>query len=95
VACVVLQVNKRLAKQELQDHSGDPFFPKTQWPPPELCPLCRVPRLVTGQAAEQDPEWNEDEVYRFLLNFYGDSGKPDAAATFFSGRHGFTSEISR
>lgn len=88
----LVQVNKRVGEQELQDHSGDPFFPKIQWPPPELCPLCRVPSLATGQ--DQDPEWNEDEVYRFLLAYYADSSKLDAAATFFAGRYGcFTSNL--
>lgn len=81
----VAQVNKRVAKQEQADHSGDPFFPKVQWPTPEMCPLCRVPTLA-AQAADADPEWNEDEVYRFLLNFYGKSAKREDAASLFGNR---------
>ena len=60
------QVNKRVADEEFKDHSGDPFFPKTQWPTPELCPLCRAPSVtvVSGKGgSEAEPEWNEDEVW--------------------------------
>ncbi len=65
-----MQVNKRVADEEFKDHSGDPFFPKVQWPPPELCPLCRAPSVTAGATAgkaEAEPEWNEDEVCS--LNF--------------------------
>ena len=56
-----------MADEEFKDHSGDPFFPKVQWPPPELCPLCRAPSVTAGATAgkassEAEPEWNEDEV---------------------------------
>ena len=37
-----------------------------QWPTRELCPLCMLPSL----GAQQDINWNEDEVYRFLVHFY-------------------------
>lgn len=58
-----------------------------QWPPPELCPLCRVPSVASvaaqGTAALQ-PDWNEDEVVRFLLRFFGeDPGRTNAAASLF------------
>ena len=59
------QVNKRGADEEFKDHSGDPFFPKAQWPTPELCPLCRAPSVTAGAGkggSEAEPEWNEDEV---------------------------------
>lgn len=61
------QVNKRVADEEFKDHSGDPFFPKVQWPPAELCPLCRAPSVAAGASAGKassgaEPEWNEDEV---------------------------------
>ncbi len=82
------QVNKRVAKEELTDLSGDRLFPKVQWPPPELCPLCRLPSLATAAAAEsaaREPEWNEDEVFRFLVRFYGDDGRVDAAAHDYGG----------
>jgi hypothetical protein len=70
-----LQVNKRLAEDEKSGATdGDPLFPKVQWPPAELCPLCRLP-LPSGQAdhSATDVEWNEDEVHRFLVRFYGAS----------------------
>lgn len=78
-------MNKRVAKQEAADHSGDPFFPKVQWPSPEACPLCRMPTLA-AQSADSEPEWNEDEVFRFLMTFYGESAKANAAATLFGNR---------
>ncbi len=74
-----------MAKQEAADHSGDPFFPKVQWPSPEACPLCRMPTLA-AQSADSEPEWNEDEVFRFLMTFYGESAKANAAATLFGNR---------
>lgn len=79
------QVNKRVAKQEQADHSGDPFYPKVQWPSPEACPLCRIPSLST-RGPDAEPEWNEDEVYRFLLAFYGNKATSDAAASLFGNR---------
>ena len=63
---VAVQVNKRVADEEFKDHSGDPFFPKAQWPTPELCPLCRAPSVTAGAGkggSEAEPEWNEDEVW--------------------------------
>lgn len=59
------QVNGRLQKQEKDGKDGDPAFPKQQWPPSQLCPLCHLPN-----SQETDPKWNEDEVYRFLLKYY-------------------------
>ena len=85
-------MNKQVADEEFKDHSGDPFFPKVQWPPPELCPLCRAPSVAAGAGQggepEAEPEWNEDEVYRFLVKYYGDAGeKADAASVaYFGGR---------
>ena len=39
----LLQVNGRLQKQEEDGKDGDPAFPKQQWPPSHLCPLCHSP----------------------------------------------------
>ncbi|CAL8464340.1 g3875 [Coccomyxa elongata] len=86
-------VNKRVAKQEQADHSGDPFFPKVQWPTPEMCPLCRVPTLAAQAADADHPEWNEDEVYRFLLNFYGKSAKREDAASLFGNRKALRTKV--
>eukprot|EP00891_Asterochloris_glomerata_P002704 jgi/Astpho2/2704/Aster-00890 len=62
------EVNARLARQEKLSVQGDPAFPKVQFPPAALCPLCRAPSL------DNAVHWNEDEVYRFLLAFYGQPG---------------------
>lgn len=59
------QVNGRLQKQEEDGKDGDPAFPKQQWPPSHLCPLCHLP-----DSQDTDPKWNEDEIYRFLLKYY-------------------------
>ncbi|KAL3143049.1 hypothetical protein ABBQ38_003324 [Trebouxia sp. C0009 RCD-2024] len=59
------QVNARLERQEEDGKDGDPAFPKQQWPPADLCPLCHLP---SSQSA--NPSWNEDKTYRFLLKFY-------------------------
>ena len=59
-----------MADEQFKDHSGDPFFPKVQWPPPELCPLCRAPSVTAGAGKggpDAEPEWNEDEVCHLLL----------------------------
>ncbi len=38
-------MNRRLESLEKSSGEGDPGFPKRQWPPSELCPLCRLPAL--------------------------------------------------
>ena len=68
-------MNKRLEESEAKAGDGDPAFPKLQWPPAKLCALCRLPTL----APEQAVSWNLDEVYRFLLKFYG--GAPPKVAS--------------
>ncbi|KAK9792463.1 hypothetical protein WJX73_007606 [Symbiochloris irregularis] len=60
------RVNKRLQQQEASGDTGDPAFPKLQWPPTVLCALCVLPTL----SPDQEPAWNLDEVYRFLMRFY-------------------------
>ncbi|WIA44355.1 hypothetical protein OEZ86_007138 [Tetradesmus obliquus] len=80
--------------------TGDAAFPKVQWPTKSACPQCRLPTLEkkaderggadggrrTGEAQAQTDEvqWNEEEVFRFLMKWYGGepgSGNPhDAAA---------------
>ncbi|EMP34484.1 Sulfhydryl oxidase 1 [Chelonia mydas] len=49
------RVNARLAGTETED----PEFPKLQWPPPDLCPLCHG--VVNGRHV-----WDEAAVLRFL-----------------------------
>jgi len=61
------EVNRRLANEEEKYNTGDPQFPKTEWPPQQLCPDC--------QKAATDPNlpiaWNEDQVVPFILRYYG------------------------
>ena len=50
------KVNARLAEREangLGAGSGDPAFPKTQWPDASACEACRAP--ITGAGARGDP----------------------------------------
>lgn len=41
--CHLPQVNGRLETQEKEGKDGDPAFPKQQWPPAHVCPLCHMP----------------------------------------------------
>ena len=70
------QVNARLSRED-GDSVGyrDLAFPKVQFPVPEACPSCRLPRvgqLSRGGAIEQQARgieeirWNVDEVVRYL-----------------------------
>jgi thiol oxidase len=55
------RVNARLEEQETRGEavgSGDPAFPKVQWPTKDACPQCH-----TGAGGE----WNEDEVFKYLV----------------------------
>ncbi len=69
-------MNARLAVVETKyghSISGDPAFPKRPWPSSARCPLCRLP-APGGPGEGEDavgedavaPQWNEDEVARFL-----------------------------
>lgn len=46
---MVPQVNARLERQEEDGKDGDPAFPKQQWPPADLCPLCHLPSSQVSQ----------------------------------------------
>ncbi|KAK7280374.1 hypothetical protein RJT34_25438 [Clitoria ternatea] len=61
------KVNERLMKEEASLGTGDPKFPKTIWPPKQLCSSCY---LGLDQRMNKI-EWNEDEVYKFLTEYYG------------------------
>ncbi|XP_074579696.1 sulfhydryl oxidase 1-like [Curcuma longa] len=64
------EVNERLMKVEKDMGTSDPRFPKTIWPPNQLCPSCYASSSPKkGDNAQLD--WNEDEVYKFLVNYYG------------------------
>ncbi|CAD6332932.1 unnamed protein product [Miscanthus lutarioriparius] len=64
------KVNERLMKEEKDLDNADPSFPKIIWPPKQLCPLCYRSSSSTADGAMQ-VEWNEDEVFNFLVNYYG------------------------
>jgi thiol oxidase len=57
-------------KTEKDLGTGDPSFPKVLWPPNALCPSCYRSSSRTGDEAVQ-VDWNEDEVFSFLVNYYG------------------------
>lgn len=64
------KVNERLMKEEAKEDTGDPEFPKMIWPPRQLCPSC----YHTESREDDDKDgvnWDRDEVYRFLVNYYG------------------------
>ncbi|KAG8639199.1 sulfhydryl oxidase 2 isoform X1 [Manihot esculenta] len=63
-------VNERLMKEEASLGTGDPNFPKIIWPPKQLCSSCY---LSHGQRDDGTSwiDWNKDEVFKFLINYYG------------------------
>lgn len=61
------KVNERLGKEEASLGTGDPKFPKTVWPPKQLCSSCYLDHDQTSNKIE----WNQDEVYKALRNYYG------------------------
>ncbi|WOK93034.1 sulfhydryl oxidase 2-like isoform X2 [Canna indica] len=64
------QVNERLMKEEKDLGTGDPIFPKVTWPPKQLCPSCYVSSSRKSSGNKQI-DWNQDEVYKFLIRYYG------------------------
>ncbi|GFR41875.1 hypothetical protein Agub_g2658, partial [Astrephomene gubernaculifera] len=68
------EVNQRLRGVESKyGHSttGDPEFPKEQWPAPETCPTCR----------NADGVWVEEQVWAYLQRAYGPGSAPGADST--------------
>ncbi|KAL0924176.1 hypothetical protein M5K25_004985 [Dendrobium thyrsiflorum] len=64
-------VNERLMREEKELGTGDPRYPKMIWPPKELCPSCLV--SSSSKSGHTMRDWNEDEVYKFIMNYYGSS----------------------
>ncbi|CAN0871389.1 Sulfhydryl oxidase 1 [Linum grandiflorum] len=64
------KVNERLMKEEANLGTGDPKFPKMTWPPKQLCPACYRSTSRAEDGSNQ-VDWDLDEVYRFLVNYYG------------------------
>lgn len=56
-------------KVEATQETGDPRFPKLIWPPKQLCPSCYLSQPSIRKNGTIN--WNEDEVYKFLVNYYG------------------------
>ncbi|KAG2617679.1 sulfhydryl oxidase 1-like isoform X1 [Panicum virgatum] len=63
-------VNERLMKEEKDLDTADPSFPKVIWPPKQLCPSCYRSSSRAADGAMQ-VEWEEDEVFHFLVDYYG------------------------
>uniref|UniRef100_A0A7S0WFK3 Sulfhydryl oxidase n=1 Tax=Pyramimonas obovata TaxID=1411642 RepID=A0A7S0WFK3_9CHLO len=75
------QVNLRLAKEEAATDTGDPAFPKMQWPSPASCPPCRTTEVLHMDQASQDgADWNMDAMYEYLLWYYGEGKRPAGVA---------------
>jgi thiol oxidase len=74
------KVNARLAEREangLGAGSGDPAFPKTQWPDASACEACRAP--ITGAGARGEKKivrWDEEAVAAFLTVYFHGVGAP-------------------
>lgn len=66
----VTQVNARLKEEEAASHTGDPQFPKVQWPPQSICQSCSTVDNATGEI-----DWDLDNVYAFSMRYY--SAKQD------------------
>ncbi|XP_018678201.2 sulfhydryl oxidase 1 isoform X1 [Musa acuminata AAA Group] len=64
------KVNERLNKEEKALGTGDPRFPKIIWPPKQLCRSCYV-SSSRKRRSNMKIYWNEDEVYKFLVRYYG------------------------
>ena len=58
-------VNERLKKEEDQASSGDPKFPKVQFPTAEQCAACH-----SSTSSGSEGGWDEGAVYDFLVQHY-------------------------
>uniref|UniRef100_A0A7N0UBD8 Sulfhydryl oxidase n=1 Tax=Kalanchoe fedtschenkoi TaxID=63787 RepID=A0A7N0UBD8_KALFE len=64
------KVNERLMKEEASLDTTDPKFPKIVWPPKQLCSSCSSIHSQKNSATKRI-EWNKDEVFKFLSDYYG------------------------
>ena len=53
-------------KEEASLGTGDPKFPKTIWPPMQLCSSC----YLSHDWKKNKIDWNRDEVFKFLTTYY-------------------------
>ncbi|EPS65282.1 protein disulfide family, partial [Genlisea aurea] len=68
-------VNERLMEEEESSPLAydDPEFPKTIWPPKQLCASCRnEDGSSIGNGSSSRINWNREAVYKFLVGFYGE-----------------------
>ncbi|GAB2296983.1 Sulfhydryl oxidase 1 [Dionaea muscipula] len=65
------KVNERLMKEEASLGTGDPKYPKIIWPPNRLCPSCYLPLVQKNNESSSQVDWNFDEVFKFLADYYG------------------------
>ncbi|KAF3432231.1 hypothetical protein FNV43_RR26970 [Rhamnella rubrinervis] len=63
------KVNERLMKEEESLGTGDPKFPKMIWPPKQLCPTC----IRSRNQRNNEIDWDQDEVFKFLISYYGNT----------------------
>lgn len=61
------KVNERLIKEEASLGTEDPKFLKMIWPPKQLCSSCHLPHSQRNNSID----WDQDEVFKFLTNYYG------------------------
>ena len=66
------QVNERLMKLEASLKTVDPKFPKIIWPPKQLCSSCYRSHHQ-GDMKFRQIDWDQDEVFKFLTNYYGNT----------------------
>ena len=72
------RVNRDLAESEKKGEgtgSGDPAYPKTQWPDANACPACRAPIVGVGENGETI-RWDKDATVNFLTRFFHGLGAP-------------------
>jgi thiol-disulfide isomerase/thioredoxin len=97
-------VSVRLAWQRRVrlSHGGswrvDPFFRSVSWPPPSDCLLCysfepltssgHTTRNATGADRGRARGWNEDEVYRYIVQSYHPDYSRSRAGTWFGTAQG-------
>ncbi|XP_020592949.1 sulfhydryl oxidase 1-like isoform X2 [Phalaenopsis equestris] len=62
-------VNERLMREEKESGTEDHRYPKMIWPPKDLCPSCSF--SSSSKAGHAILDWNEDEVFKFITNYYG------------------------
>ncbi|KAL4857301.1 Sulfhydryl oxidase 1 [Chlorella vulgaris] len=78
-------VNRRLAAEDKAEDPASASHP--QFPPATLCSTCR--HEVQGVAEDDEAiQWDEDAVYRFLLNYYsGQQLEAEAGPAGLQARH--------